>query len=38
MRESIDIQGVGEVFLAKPRSFAAISDRDWETSAVSSTF
>ena len=22
MRESIDIQGVGEVFLAKPRSFA----------------
>ena len=31
MRESIDIQGVGEVFLTKPRSFAAISDLnvDW---------
>ena len=31
MRESITIQGVGEVKLAKPRSFAAISDLnvDW---------
>lgn len=31
MRDSIDIQGVGEVFLTKPRSFAAISDLnvDW---------
>jgi hypothetical protein len=31
MRDSIEIQGVGEVFLTKPRSFAAISDLnvDW---------
>ncbi len=31
MRNTIEIQGVGEVFLTKPRSFAAISDLnvDW---------